>query len=46
LGSRAPYFHNGGAKTLADVVNFYNKRFGIGLTADEQENLALFLAQL
>ena len=45
LGSRAPYFHNGGAKTLKDVVNFYNVRFGIGLTADEQENLVLFLQQ-
>jgi cytochrome c peroxidase len=22
---RAPYFHNGGATTLADVVNFYNR---------------------
>jgi cytochrome c peroxidase len=46
LGSRAPYFHNGGAKTLKDVVNFYNVRFGIGFTADEQENLVLFLQQL
>ena len=45
LGSRAPYFHNGGAKTLKDVVNFYNTRFGIGLTADEQKNLVLFLQQ-
>jgi cytochrome c peroxidase len=45
LGSRAPYFHNGSAKTLKDVVNFYNVRFGIGLTADEQKNLVLFLQQ-
>ena len=45
LGSRAPYFHNGSAKTLKDVVNFYNVRFGLGLTADEQENLVLFLSQ-
>jgi cytochrome c peroxidase len=45
LGSRAPYFHNGSAKTLKDVVNFYNVRFGIGLSSDEIENLVLFLQQ-
>src|SRR5262249_9744787 len=32
LASRAPYFHNGSAATLADVVNFYDKRFNIGFT--------------
>src|SRR5262249_14381199 len=35
LGARAPYFHNGSARTLTDVLNFYNQRFGIGFTADE-----------
>src|SRR5947207_942767 len=33
LAARAPYFHNGSAATLPDVVEFYNQRFGIGLTA-------------
>ena len=32
LAGRAPYFHNGSAATLLDVVNFYNLRFNIGLT--------------
>ena len=32
LSSRAPYFHNGAAPTLADVINFYDIRFNMGLT--------------
>lgn len=27
LASRPPYFHNGSAKTLLDVIEFYDKRF-------------------
>jgi cytochrome c peroxidase len=46
LASRAPYFHNGSAKTLADVVNFYNVRFGMGLTSHERIDLAAFLSSL
>lgn len=45
LGSRAPYFHNGSAKTLLDVVNFYNLRFKIGYTPEEIRKLVLFLQQ-
>jgi cytochrome c peroxidase len=45
LGSRAPYFHNGQAKSLTDVVNFYNQRFDIGFTADEIRKVVLFLQQ-
>ena len=32
LAARAPYFHNGSAATLKDVVNFYDQRFKIGFT--------------
>ena len=32
LASRAPYFHNGSAATLADVLVFYDMRFNIGFT--------------
>jgi hypothetical protein len=46
LASRAPYFHNGSAGDLTTVVNFYNARFGIGLTADQVSDLAAFLAAL
>jgi cytochrome c peroxidase len=46
LASRAPYFHNGLAATLADVVDFYNGRFNIGLSAQEKSDLIAFLKAL
>ncbi len=46
LASRAPYFHGGNASSLKDVVNFYNKRFNIGLTAQQQTDLVNFLNTL
>jgi cytochrome c peroxidase len=45
LGARAPYFHNGMAKTLTDVVKFYNQRFSIGFTDEEIRKVVLFLQQ-
>lgn len=35
LADRAPYFHNGSAATLMDVVVFYDLCFGIGFTEQE-----------
>ena len=46
LAARAPYFHNGFAATLADVVEFYDGRFSIGLSAQEKADLAAFLKAL
>ena len=46
MSSREPYFRDGSAKTLKDVVKFYNQRFKIGLTAEEQEDLTNFLSAL
>ena len=46
LATRAPYFHNGSAADLDDVVDFYNQRFGIGLTEDEKADLIAFLLTL
>ena len=46
LASRAPYFHNGSANTLGDVVNFYDKRFNIGFTSREKQDLVAFLSSL
>jgi hypothetical protein len=46
LAARAPYFHNGSAATLGDVVNFYNQRFGIGLTTQQSQDLVAFLQAL
>jgi cytochrome c peroxidase len=46
LASRAPYFHNGSAATLADVVVFYDMRFDIGFTPQEKVDLIAFLNSL
>jgi cytochrome c peroxidase len=46
LAARAPYFHNGSAATLMDVVNFYDQRFGIGFTSDQKQDLVNFLNAL
>jgi hypothetical protein len=46
LASRPPYFHNGSAATLSDAVDFYDRRFGMQLTAQERADLAAFLATL
>jgi cytochrome c peroxidase len=46
LAGRAPYFHNGSAATLLDVVIFYNQRFNIGLTAPQMNDLVAFLQTL
>jgi len=46
LAARAPYFHNGSAASLNEVVNFYNDRFQMGLTDDEKSDLVAFLNSL
>ena len=46
LAARAPYFHNGSAATLLDVVNFYDTRFNIGMSAQQKSDLVAFLSAL
>jgi cytochrome c peroxidase len=46
LAARAPYFHNGAAADLSQVVSFYNERFSMGLTPRQKSDLAAFLAAL
>jgi cytochrome c peroxidase len=46
LSARAPYFHNGSAATLLDVVNFYDDRFHLTFTAQEKADLVNFLSTL
>jgi cytochrome c peroxidase len=46
LAARAPYFHNGSAAGLKEVIQFYNVRFSIGLTDAEQADLVTFLNAL
>jgi hypothetical protein len=46
LAARPPYFHDGSAATLADVIAFYDARFRIGLTEREKADLLAFLSAL
>jgi cytochrome c peroxidase len=46
LAARAPYFHNGAAGNLSELVNFYNKRFQIGLSTQQMQDLINFLQTL
>jgi cytochrome c peroxidase len=46
LAARAPYFHNGSALSLSDVITFYDTRFTIGFTAQEKADLLAFLKTL
>ena len=46
LAARAPYFANGTAKDLDAVVEFYDKRFGIGYTDQQKRDLVNFLKVL
>jgi hypothetical protein len=46
LATRAPYFHNGSAKDLNAVVDFYDVRFHIGFTDQEKADLVAFLEAL
>jgi len=46
LAARAPYFHNGFAATLEEVVAFYDGRFGMGLSPQEKADLVAFLKAL
>lgn len=46
LAARAPYFHNGSAQTLRDAVRFYEARFGLVLTDQEESDLVAFLSAL
>jgi hypothetical protein len=46
LAARPPYFHNGFAATLLEVVEFYDTRFDMRLTAEEKSDLVAFLRAL
>ncbi len=46
LFQHAPYFHDGSAPTLADVVDHYEETFGLGLSPQERNDLIEFLKSL
>ena len=46
LAARAPYFHNGSAANLGELVDFYNERFAMGLSDGQKADLIAFLNSL
>ncbi|MEO6925444.1 MAG: hypothetical protein ABI129_02145 [Rhodanobacter sp.] len=46
LAARAPYFHDGSATTLMDVVNFYNGHFKMLMNDRQKSDLVAFLSAL
>ncbi len=46
LAARAPYFSNGSAKNLMELVDYYDRRFDMRLTTQEKEDLVNFLGVL
>jgi mono/diheme cytochrome c family protein len=46
LWQHAPYFHDGSAATLRDVVEHYDAFLGLGLTDDQKRNLVEFLKSI
>jgi hypothetical protein len=46
LAARAPYFSNGSARDLRELVDFYDRRFNIQYTSREKQDLINFLSTL
>lgn len=46
LWQHAPYFHDGSAATLADVVAHYNRVRSLGLAAEQQRDLVEYLKSI
>jgi len=46
LPARSPYFHDGSAATLLDVISFYETRFGFEMTLQQKLVLEAFLRSL
>jgi cytochrome c peroxidase len=46
LAGRPPYFANGAAANLREVVDFYDRRFNIRFTEQEKQDLVNFLSVL
>ena len=46
LGQHPPYFHDGSAATLTDVVKHYNRVRSLGLTAEQQRDLVEYLKSI
>jgi hypothetical protein len=46
LAARPPYFANGSAQTIRDIVDYYERRYRIGLTEQEKQDLTNLMSVL
>jgi cytochrome c peroxidase len=46
LAARAPYFSNGSAKDLRAVIDYYDRRYNIGYTEQEKQDLVNLMSAL
>jgi len=46
LAARAPYFSNGAARTLEELVEYYDRRFDAQYSEQEKRDLVNFLSVL
>lgn len=46
LSARAPYFSNGSAQTLREIVDFYDQRYNIGYSEQEKQDLTNLMSVL
>ena len=46
LAARAPYFSNGSAKDIRELVDYYDRRFDMRLTSQDKQDLINFLGVL
>jgi hypothetical protein len=46
LAARPPYFANGSAANLRELIDFYDRRFNIGYTEQEKQDLVNFMTTL
>jgi cytochrome c peroxidase len=43
IDHNAPYFHDGSLETLAEVVDWFDRKFGLGLSAPSKSDLTAYL---
>jgi hypothetical protein len=46
LAARAPYFSNGSAHTLREIVDYYDRRYNIGYSEQEKQDLVNLMSVL
>jgi cytochrome c peroxidase len=46
LAARPPYFSNGSAATLREIIDFYDRRYQMGLSEQEKQDLGNLMGVL